>query len=664
MARILKFDDGSDLPLIEPEMWSGCKSDNAPSMKKLMVKNLSLLGKTGAVPGKGIRGGNPARGSRAAATRTPSLSARRVIIKARVVKMTNGDMKSVDLHLKYIKRDGVGIEGEEGRLFGENRDAFSESELSSHLHNEQHQFRFIVSPEDAYEIDLEKFTRDLMQQAQKDLGKQLIWGAVCHHNTDNPHVHIVVRGVDRDGEQLWIDREYISNGFRNRAREIVTKELGCRTEWEIEQSINNEIRQERFTSLDRQLTGRLEGGKELHFAHYDMNDPGRFQDARLMSRIEKLKEIGLVFDRGPRKFEFVNGWQEQLKIMGRRGDIIKTIHAEMGRNDTGRYHIFDPKNNTVDIEGNVARIGLVDELSDRKFCIIEKTNGDIHYLPEKAITKEIFSHISEGQIVRIRTEQSSWLKAADKNIADIARANGNIYSVKQHLKTLPAQHVRVKGRAVERRDYVESHQRRVQRLCRFGLAQDVDDGKFLVADNLEKELASRDKTHPNKNLKIEIISSMRLDEMVQYPGRTWLDFHTADLDATTLAKHGFGHQVNKFAHQRAEYVRELGIDPADPARAKKLDKIQAINLVGDEMVKAGYEYVHLESNSEFTGKVHPVVHVWKRKKYLIIDNARSKQFTIVPWQQDFESLLARKVQLSMDVNSRFKIKAMGLDLSR
>jgi hypothetical protein len=30
-----------------------------------------------------------------------------------------------------------------------------------------------------------------------------------HHNTKNPHAHIVVRGVDRDGEDLRIDKSYI-----------------------------------------------------------------------------------------------------------------------------------------------------------------------------------------------------------------------------------------------------------------------------------------------------------------------------------------------------------------------------------------------------------------------------------------------------------------------
>jgi type IV secretory pathway VirD2 relaxase len=46
---------------------------------------------------------------------------------------------------------------------------------------------------------------------------RLLWAAVNHHNTDNPHVHIVVRGVDQDGNGLRIDGPYIARGMR-RAR--------------------------------------------------------------------------------------------------------------------------------------------------------------------------------------------------------------------------------------------------------------------------------------------------------------------------------------------------------------------------------------------------------------------------------------------------------------
>ena len=65
---------------------------------------------------------------------------------------------------------------------------------------DRHHFRFIVSPEDATELsDLKAFTRDLMTQAERDLGTKLglDWGRPLEHR--NPHVHVIVRGRADDG---------------------------------------------------------------------------------------------------------------------------------------------------------------------------------------------------------------------------------------------------------------------------------------------------------------------------------------------------------------------------------------------------------------------------------------------------------------------------------
>ena len=47
------------------------------------------------------------------------------------------------------------------------------------------QFRFIVSPEDAYDLDLTDYVRDLMKRVESDLGRSLEWAAV-NHRWDEP----------------------------------------------------------------------------------------------------------------------------------------------------------------------------------------------------------------------------------------------------------------------------------------------------------------------------------------------------------------------------------------------------------------------------------------------------------------------------------------------
>ncbi|MFX9915842.1 type VI secretion protein, partial [Acinetobacter baumannii] len=86
---------------------------------------------------------------------------------------------------------------------------------------------------DAGELtDVRAFTRELMTDVAKDLGTRLDWVAVDHWNTDNPHIHILVRGKADDGRDLIIDKDYIREGMRGRAEERVTIELGPRSERE------------------------------------------------------------------------------------------------------------------------------------------------------------------------------------------------------------------------------------------------------------------------------------------------------------------------------------------------------------------------------------------------------------------------------------------------
>src|SRR5216683_3678526 len=108
--------------------------------------------------------------------------------------------------------------------------------------------------------DLRKFTRELMVGAERDLGTKLDWVAVDHWNTDNPHVHVPVCGRADDGQDLVIRRDYVSRGFRARADDRVTLELGPRSQREIQSALEREVEAERWTNLDRALRDAADEG--------------------------------------------------------------------------------------------------------------------------------------------------------------------------------------------------------------------------------------------------------------------------------------------------------------------------------------------------------------------------------------------------------------------
>ena len=132
------------------------------------------------------------------------------------------------------KREGVTRDGENTRMFDAASDTTDERAFAERCEDDRRPLRFIISPEDGAELgDLKTFTRELMQDVEKDLGTKIDWVAVDHWNTDNPHVHVLIRGRADDGQDLVISREYISRGFRDRAAERITLELGPRSEQEF-----------------------------------------------------------------------------------------------------------------------------------------------------------------------------------------------------------------------------------------------------------------------------------------------------------------------------------------------------------------------------------------------------------------------------------------------
>src|SRR5258707_8619933 len=84
--------------------------------------------------------------------------------------------------------------------------------------------------------------------------------AVDHWNTDNPHVHVLIRGRGDDGKDLAISGASIGRGFRDRAAEGVTLELGPRSEQQIRSALEKEVEAERWTSLDRALRDAVDEG--------------------------------------------------------------------------------------------------------------------------------------------------------------------------------------------------------------------------------------------------------------------------------------------------------------------------------------------------------------------------------------------------------------------
>lgn len=336
---------------------------------------------------------------------------RRVVIKARIARHAGARFRAAPLarHIGYLEREGVTRDGARAHMFDAASEQADIEAFASRCDGDRHHFRFIVSPEDAGQMaDLRAFTRELMNDAARDLDTGLDWVAVDHWNTDNPHIHILVRGRADDGRDLVIGRDYISHGLRARAEARVTLELGPRGEREIADALQREVAAERWTTLDRGLrsladesSGRIDlrpGGSEV--------DP---ELRRMMvGRAMKLERLGLADPAGVARWTLRPGMEDTLRDLSVRGDIIKTLHLAM----TGAGASPDPAGFAVHDEtardpvlGRLIERGLQDELRGSAYAVIAGVDGRNHHLRFADI--DMTGDARPGAIVELR----SWTDA-------------------------------------------------------------------------------------------------------------------------------------------------------------------------------------------------------------------------------------------------------------
>jgi type IV secretory pathway VirD2 relaxase len=424
--------------------------------------------------------------------------ARQCVVKASYVRLAGGGAKAARAHFAYIERDGVERDGSQGQMFDAEADV-QRKEVAAPIEGEKHQFRFIIAPEDGDELDLRAYTRSLVDRMEKDLGRELRWAAVCHYNTDNPHVHLVVRGVDAQNRELRIDRTYLSESLRLRAQELATKELGPCTEFDMRRQLDREVFQERLTGIDRRLAALA--SPEMSICMGDIAsaaDASKASRSHAIGRLGVLETLKLAERVSPTSWRLENGWQQTLKDLGERGDIIKRMHHALGGRATD-HRIFQPEPGAA-VEGIVKQKGLHDELRGNPYVILQTARMEAVYVRLDATTA---APLKEGAPVHLACQPQPWVTGTDRIILREAVANAGIYDPTAHLRKLGDMPFAIEGRWVQPRDVIAANERRLERLARHSLVEKLPEGTWRVPPNLVDTLHSREQTHPRLRIVVQ-----------------------------------------------------------------------------------------------------------------------------------------------------------------
>ena len=576
-----------------------------------------------------------------------------------MVRLKRADLSAARAHLCYVQRDGVTRQGQPGELYDAASDEADGKAFLERSGGDRHQFRFIVSAEDATELsDLKPFVRDLMRQMEHDLATRLDWVAADHFNTGHPHTHVVLRGKDDRGNDLVIARDYIAHGMRARASELVTRELGPETELDVIRKLEREADQERFTRLDRAILRDASEGV-LSLASKPERDPVRH--SLRMGRLRTLKRLGLASELEPGVLRIAPETDTTLRRMGERGDIIRTVqrdlaHAGLVRNPAD-LAIFDPSTPGARVVGRIVAEGVADELHDRRYLIVDGVDGRAHYLDFGVLT-EAEPTLSPGLIVEVRGRNSA-VRTVDRTIAAVAAEHAGVYSATAH-------------RAVDRtasEEHVATHVRRLEALRRQGLVERTPDGEWTVGrDYLER--AARYEAHQRSRTPVglAVLSWRPLDQLPGAEGATWLDRQLTAASPEAVRAAGFGAEVEAALNRRRQWLLDQGF-----GREADNQIVYARNLLATlqrrELARAGarlaqktgLDYVEAVKGKDVRGAYRRSIAL-ASGRFAVIEHTR--EFTLVPWRPALERARGRSISgILGDQGLSFSIgKRRGLGL--
>jgi hypothetical protein len=425
--------------------------------------------------------------------------------------------------------------------------------------------------------------------------------------------------------------------MRNRASELATEWLGPRTELEIQQSLQREVQQERFTSLDRTLLReRLAGGLSLKTL---ANHPRR---QLLIGRLQHLQKLELAHEVRPGQWLLRDEAEATLRAMGERGDIVRTMQRAMGGLQR-ELAVFEPGKDGSVVVGRIVAKGLADELNDRGYLVVDGLDGKAHYLalPARA---ELADYPIGGLV---ETRSLSEPRAVDRSIVSVA--SDGLYRTDHHLALARSQ----SSDGHDPEALVERHVRRLEALRRAGIVERLAEGVWRVPADLPEQGRQHDARRLG-DVAVQLRTPLPLEQQVRAVGATWLDQQLIG-GSRELVDTGFGKEVREALRQRADFLVVQGLAQRQGQRVVLARNLLA-TLRGRELTAVARE-ISAQTGLQYRPAVdgQRVNGIYRRSvqltsgRFALLDDGIG--FSLVPWKPVIEQRLGQSVSALIQGNS-------------
>jgi len=247
-------------------------------------------------------------------------------------------------HAHYLSREGQAERSVFYDARSEGVDGATRAETWAR--SDKRHFRVILSAEDAGRLhDLPTYTREVMARAEAALGTKLQWIAADHHDTANPHTHLIIRGRRANGQDLVIPKDFIKYGFSGIARDVATEWLGSRSPADERRALDREVIRHAPTRLDRMIAQQLPADRTIRVASLEAASGDPSTTRALKERARELQRMGLASEVKRNVLRFESGWRDKLHAMERHLDVRKALMQTRAR--AAARVMTDPARQTI-----------------------------------------------------------------------------------------------------------------------------------------------------------------------------------------------------------------------------------------------------------------------------------------------------------------------------
>jgi len=138
----------------------------------------------------------------------------RSVAKHSYIKGASGRARA-KAHVNYIQyRHGPDRDEKPREFFSQDREGIQGREVKQDIDNSERAkvvaHKLILSP-GLQNVDMQKYTREVLHDVGREKGLDLDWRAVIHKNTDHDHAHVIVFGKDKNGREVLFDKDDYKN---------------------------------------------------------------------------------------------------------------------------------------------------------------------------------------------------------------------------------------------------------------------------------------------------------------------------------------------------------------------------------------------------------------------------------------------------------------------